>query len=84
MFLCGCRQLNGEGRALAWLAVDGNPPVVSPDRLLHDRQAESSASAGLFGGKKRLKDLRRMIGFNAMAGVRDFYGDGAGLVQSSA
>ena len=84
MFLCDCGQLDGEGRALARLAVDGNPAVVSPHSFLHDRQAESSASAGLFGGEKGLENLRGMIRLNAVSRVGDFDRDRARLMQSTA
>lgn len=80
----GCGKLNGEGRALARLTVDGDPPVVSPHGFLHDRQAKPRPPPGLFGGKKRLKDLRRMIGFDAMTGIGDFDGHCPCLVQASA
>ena len=80
----GGRQLNGERRALAWFTVDGNPTVVRPHGFLHDRQAEPRPSAGLFGGKKRLEDLRRMVRLDAMPRVGDFDSDCPRLVQPSA
>ena len=81
--LC-CRQLNGKGRSFAGLAIDGDPPVVSPHGFLHDGQPETCPPSGLLGGEKGLENLCRVIRFDSMSGIGDFNGHPAGLMQASA
>ena len=76
-------QLNGEGGALAWFTLDGNPSIMRPYGFLHDCQSEPGPSSGLFGGEKRLKDLCRMVRLDAVPCVGDFDCDRPRLVQAS-
>ena len=78
-----CRHLNAKGRSFAGLAVDGDPPVVSPHGFLHDGQPETRPASGLFGGEKGLENLCRVIRFDSMSGIGDFDGHSARLMQAS-
>jgi hypothetical protein len=55
--LYALRKENRERRALAWLALDSNRPLMLFNDALDYRESQSGPFAEFFGGEKRLEDL---------------------------
>src|SRR5205809_368837 len=69
------RQEHAEGRALARLAGDLDPPMMLLNDAVHGGQTQARAFADFLGRKKRIEDMAEDIRSHAAAGVRDAEAD---------
>jgi hypothetical protein len=56
---------------------------MAADNLAANREPQAGAAGQTFGGKKRCKDVRQIVGRNAWAGVGDLHFDMPSRVQIS-
>src|SRR5262249_36513094 len=69
--LAGARQVDLDGRAVTFLAVDLDVAARLLDQPVDHAEAETGALADLLGGEERLEHLVHDGGGNAAAGVAD-------------
>ena len=72
------RQGHNEPCFLPESALDAYLPVMAADNLMANGQPQASPSRHTFGGKKRFKDVRQIVGRNPCTGVSDLHLDIAG------
>src|SRR5207237_7230039 len=70
-FLAGARQIELDGRAVAFFAIDLDVAAGLLDEPVDHAEAETGSLADVLGGEKRLEDLVADRGRDAVTGVAD-------------
>jgi hypothetical protein len=74
-------QRHNESCFLPGATFDAYLPVMAADNLTANGQPQTCASRHTFGGKKRFKDVRQIVGRNPWTSISDLYLDMAFLAQ---
>ena len=76
--------MDSERRTFARLALDGDTAIMRSHCFLDNSETKTRSTTGLLRREERLKDLCRVVRFDAVTGIGDFNGHSACVMQAAA